>query len=188
MDETGEIKEGEKMKVDDVVNRIKERFECEVKVKEIPCGAKKIKRTHIFVEIKREDFRKFMELLFEIQDYPHFAVISATDLGEQMELLYHFTIDYGKQNDEKTISLRIKLPKNDLRIETITDLIPGAMISEREIHEMVGVEFIGLKDTRHFFLPDNWPEGKYPWRRDETFPNDMLNKLDETWKEGDKNE
>ncbi len=176
------------MKTEDVINMIKNRIDCEINIKEIPCGLKKIKRTNIFVNIKREDFRKFMDLLFEIQDYPHFAVISVTDLGEDMELLYHFTIDYGKQNDEKTISLRVKLPKNDLRIETITDLIPGAMISEREIHEMVGVDFIGLEDTRHFFLPENWPEGKYPWRRDETFPSEMLNKLYETWKEDDKDE
>ncbi|ADD08485.1 NADH-quinone oxidoreductase subunit C [Candidatus Aciduliprofundum boonei] len=176
------------MKTEDVINMIKKRIDCEINIKEIPCGLKKIKRTNIFVNIKREDFRKFMDLLFEIQDYPHFAVISVTDLGEDMELLYHFTIDYGKQNDEKTISLRVKLPKNDLRIETITDLIPGAMISEREIHEMVGVDFIGLEDTRHFFLPENWPEGKYPWRRDETFPSEMLNKLYETWKEDDKDE
>ncbi len=176
------------MKTEDVINMIKKRIDCEINIKEIPCGLKKIKRTNIFVNIKREDFRKFMDLLFEIQDYPHFAVISVTDLGEDMELLYHFTIDYGKQNDEKTISLRVKLPKNDLRIETITDLIPGAMISEREIHEMVGVDFIGLEDTRHFFLPENWPKGKYPWRRDETFPSEMLNKLYETWKEDDKDE
>ena len=176
------------MKMEEIVNRIKERFESEIMVKEIPCGVKKIKRTNIFVEIKREDFRRFVEFLFEIQDSPHFSIISTSDLGEHMELLYHFTVDYGKQNEEKTISLRIKLPKDDLRIETITDLIPGAMISEREIHEMVGVEFIGLKDTRHFFLPENWPKGKYPWRRDETFPSDMLNKLYETWKEGDNNE
>jgi membrane-bound hydrogenase subunit beta len=176
------------MKTEEIINGIKQRFECEVQVKEIPCGVKKIKRINIFVNLKREDFRRFMDYLFEIQNYPHFAIISATDLGEDMELLYHFTVDYGKQGEEKTISVRIKLPKDDLKIETITDLIPGAMISEREIHEMVGVEFVGLKDTRHFFLPENWPEGKYPWRRDETFPEDMLNKLYETWKEGDSNE
>jgi len=176
------------MNKDEIVNGIKKRFECEVQIKEIPCGVKKIKRINIFVDLKREDFRRFMNYLFEIQDNPHFAIISATDLGEEIELLYHFTIDYGKQSEEKTISLRIRLPKDDLKIETITDLIPGAMISEREIHEMVGVEFIGLKDTRHFFLPESWPEGKYPWRRDETFPEDMLNKLYESWKEGSKNE
>ncbi len=176
------------MDTEKLVNMIDERFNAKVAVKEIPCGTKKIKRTSIFVDISTEDFMKFVKFLFEIQDHPHFAVISATDLGESIELLYHFTVDYGKQHQEKTISVRVELPKNDLKIQTITELIPGALISEREIHEMVGVEFLGLKDTRHFFLPENWPGGKYPWRRDETFPQDMLNKLYETWKEGDADE
>ncbi len=176
------------MDTEKLVNMIDERFNAKVAVKEIPCGTKKIKRTSIFVDISTEDFIKFVKFLFEIQDHPHFAVISATDLGESIELLYHFTVDYGKQYQEKTISVRVELPKNDLKIQTITELIPGALISEREIHEMVGVEFLGLKDTRHFFLPENWPDGKYPWRRDETFPQDMLNKLYETWKEGDADE
>lgn len=176
------------MDTEKLVKIMGERFNANIVVKEIPCGVKKIKRTSIFVDISREDFMKFVKFLFEIQDHPHFAVISATDLGDEIELLYHFTVDYGKMYQEKTISVRVKLPKDNLEIQTITDLIPGALISEREIHEMVGVEFLGLNDRRHFFLPENWPDGKYPWRRDETFPSDMLNKLYETWKESDENE
>ncbi len=171
------------MNLDELVNQIKTRFNIEPDVQEIPCGSKKITRKHIYARIKREDFLKFMDFLFEIEEYPHFAIISVTDLGEEIELLYHFTVDYGKKHEEKLISLGVSLPKDDLRIPTITDRIPGALVSEREIHEMVGVVFIGLKDTRHMFLPQNWPEGKYPWRRDETFPEDMLIKLYERWKE-----
>ncbi len=173
------------MNTDEIVKMIKDRFECEPAVQVREVGVKKIRNETIFVRIKREDFRRFIDFLFEIEKYPHFSIISSTDLGDEIELIYHFTVGYGKFNGEKVISVGVKLPKRDLKIETITDRIPGAMISEREIHEMVGVEFIGLKDTRHFFLPENWPEGKYPWRRDETFPNEMLNKLYESWKEGD---
>ncbi len=172
------------MNVEEILGRIRERFDCEITVHSRPCGSKKIEKHTIFVRIKRDDFRSFVKFLFELQDYPHFSVISATDLGEEVELLYHFTVDYGKMHQEKVISICVSLPKSDLKIETITDLIPGALISEREIHEMVGVEFIGLKDTRHFFLDENWPDGKYPWRRDETFPEEMLNRLYETWKSG----
>ncbi len=176
------------MSTDEIVRKIKENFEGEIKIQAREVGVKKVKNETIFVRIKREDFKRFVRYLFEIEEFPHFSIISATDLGEDVELIYHFGVGYGKFNGEKIISLGIKLPKSDLKIETITDLIPGALISEREIHEMVGVEFIGLKDTRHMFLPKNWPEGKYPWRWDETFPEDMLNKLYETWKEGEKNE
>jgi len=172
------------MHVQEILSKINDNFRCEVKLQTRAAGVKRIERHEIFVRIPREKFRDFVKFLFEIQDHPHFSVISATDLGDKMELLYHFTVDYGKRNEEKVITVCVSLPKDDLRIESITDLIPGAHISEREIHEMVGVEFSGLKDTRHFFLPDDWPDGKYPWRRDDTFPGEMVNKLYETWKEG----
>jgi len=174
------------MNAEDIVKKIKENFEADIKVQRKSHGVKKIEEETIFVRIKREDFKKFVRFLFEIEKYPHFSIISATDFGEKIELIYHFSVGYGSFNGEKMISVGVTLPKNDLKIETITDLIQGALISEREIHEMVGVEFIGLKDTRHMFLPPDWPEGKYPWRRDETFPSEMLNKLYETWKEGEK--
>lgn len=176
------------MRIEEIKEKIEKNFDTKIEVKEIPCGVKKMKRTNIFVEVKREDFKKLVKFLFELQSYPHLSIISSTDFGEEIELMYHFTVDYGKQAQEKIVSFRVKLPKTDLKIETITDLIPGALISEREMHEMVGVEFIGLKDTRHFFLPENWPDGKYPWRRDSTFPEDMLNKMYERWKEGDEHE
>ncbi len=176
------------MNSEEIIRKIEEQFQADIKLQKKAHGVKKVEEETIFVRIKREDFKEFVKFLFELEKYPHFSVISATDLGEEVELLYHFAVGYGEFNGEKIISLGVTLPKSDLKIETITDLIPGALISEREIHEMVGVEFIGLKDTRHFFLPENWPEGKYPWRRDDTFPSDMLNKLYETWKEGEENE
>ncbi len=176
------------MNVEELTGRIRDRFRAEVQVRESRSGVKGATRREIYVSIDRSKFRNFVDFLFEIQDYPHFSVISTSDLGDRIELLYHFTVDYGMPGEEKIISVRIQLPKSSPKIETITDRIPGALISEREIHEMMGVEFIGLKDTRHFFLPEDWPEGKYPWRRDDTFPECMLNRLYETWKEGDENE
>ncbi len=176
------------MEVNEMVKIFEGRLNCEVKVQSRKCGVKKIEKHELFVRVEREKFMKAVKLLFEIQDYPHFSVISATDFGEKIELLYHFTVDYGKRNQEKLVTLGVSLPKDDLKIETITELIPGAMISEREIHEMMGVEFIGLKDTRHFFLPEDWPDGKYPWRRDETFPEEMTNKMYERWKEVSRDE
>ena len=176
------------MQPQEIADEIKRRFDCEVKIESRACGIKKFERYAIYARIDRKDFREFIKYLFDIQDYPHFSCISSSDLGERIELLYHFTVDYAKRKQEKIITVCVSLSKKFLRMESITDLIPGAQISEREIHEMVGVEFTGLRDTRHFFLPDDWPEGKYPWRRDETFPENMLNKLHVNWKNGDDNE
>jgi len=131
----------------------------------------------IWIHVEREAFRKAVEHIGTLQEYPHLAIISSADLGDTVELIYHFTIYYGRHLQELSLALRVTLAKNDLRIPTITDIIPGALFTEREIQEMMGVEVIGIPDKRRLFLPDDFPEGVYPWRTDETGPQDLLRVL-----------
>ncbi len=145
-------------------------YEQEVAVK------KNVFRT-IWVYVKREAFRKAVEHICKLQEYPHLAIISSSDLGDSVELIYHFTIYYGHHLEEISLGLRVNLPKNDLKIPTLTDIIPGALFTERETQEMMGVEVVGIPDSRRLFLPDGFPEGVYPWRTDETGPQDILRVL-----------
>jgi len=131
----------------------------------------------IWVYVKREAFRKAVEHICELQEYPHLAIISPSDLGDSVELIYHFTIYYGQHLKELSLGLRVSLPKDDLKIPTITDIIPGALFTERETQEMIGVEVTGIPDNRRLFLPDDFPEGVYPWRKDEKGPHDLLRVL-----------
>jgi len=145
-------------------------YEREVAVK------KNVFRT-IWVYVKREAFRRAVEHICKLQEYPHLAIISSSDLGDSVELIYHFTIYYGHHLAELPLGLRVELPKNDLKIPTLTDIIPGALFTERETQEMMGVEVVGIPDSRRLFLPEDFPEGVYPWRTDETGPQDMLRVL-----------
>jgi membrane-bound hydrogenase subunit beta len=102
-------------------------------------------------------------------DYPHLAVISGVDVGEAVELLYHFFIYYGRgRSCEIKVTMTVSLPKDDLTIDTISGIIPGAVFSEREKQEFLGIEVVGIPDSRRLFIPDHFPQGVYPWRKDET--------------------
>jgi len=141
-------------------------------------AVKKNKFRSLWIDVKKSAFRDAVEHICQLQKYPHLAIISSSDLGADIELIYHFTIYYGEQLQELSLGLRVKLPKNDLSIPTITDLIPGAIFTERETQEMMGVEVVGIPDTRRLFLPEDFPEGVYPWRKDEKGPpEDMLRVL-----------
>jgi len=131
----------------------------------------------IWIYVKREAFRKAVDYICKLQECPHLAIISSSDLGDSVELIYHFTIYYGRHLGELSLGLRVNLPKNDLKIPTLTDIIPGALFTERETQEMMGVEVVGIPDKRRLFLPEDFPEGTYPWRTDETGPQDMLRVL-----------
>ncbi len=95
---------------------------------------------------------------------PHISVISGEDLGENVALNYHFTVGWGERFGEATVTIRTVLPKSDLSIPTITDLLPGAQTSEREKIEFFGIDVVGIPDDRNLFLPED--AAIHPWRKD----------------------
>ncbi len=107
--------------------------------------------------------------------HSHLAVVSGSDQGETIELTYHLTHGWGTPDGETEIHLRTELPKDDPVIDTITDIIPVAVVTEREKEEMLNVDIRGLPDHRHIFLSEKFPGGIYPWRKDEQgIPDDMI--------------
>jgi len=152
----------------------------DIVAKEKPEGTKGALRRTIWMNADREILRDMIRSLIDEIHYPHLSVISGTDEGEKVELQYHIQVYYGERATETTISVRFALPKDDLWIDSICDLIPGALISEREKQEMLGVDVRNIYDSRRYFLPDDFPQGVYPWRKDETgIKPEMVRKLSE---------
>lgn len=56
-------------------------------------------------------------------------------------------------------------------IPSITPVMPAANWAEREARDMLGIEFDGHPEPVRLILPDDWPEGVYPLRKD--FPYDL---------------
>ena len=140
-------------------------------------GVKGRKSKQVWLKIAREALVPTLERLVQIH-FPHVAVIAFTDVGQAVELMYHFYIYWGVPHEEILVTLTVSLPKTDLKVPTITGIIPGALTSEREKQEMLGIEVVGIPDGRRLFLPEDFPLGVYPWRKDETgIPPDMVKNL-----------
>jgi Ni,Fe-hydrogenase III component G len=93
----------------------------------------------------------------------YLAGITGLDLGVeagQIEVLYHFCAG------EAVVTLRVRTPRDSASVPSICDVLPAASFYERELREMMGVEVIGLTNLDHLFLPDDWPDGVYPLRKD----------------------
>jgi Ni,Fe-hydrogenase III component G len=108
------------------------------------------------------DKERYLEALTALRDndLKHLTTITGVDRGEVIEIIYH--IHCG----EALLNLKLALPKTDLEIETITDIFPGAILYERELMEMLGVQVKGHPDPRRLFLSDDWPIGKFPLRKE----------------------
>ncbi len=140
-------------------------------------GVQGRKSRQVWLRIARESLIPTLQRLVEIH-YPHVAVIASADTGAQVELMYHFYVYWGIPHEEILVTFTVALDKTDLKVPTITGLIPGALTSEREKQEMVGIEVVDIPDGRRLFLPEDFPAGVYPWRNDETgIPPGMIKDL-----------
>ena len=146
-------------------------------------GVKGRKSKQAWLKITRESLIPTLQRLVEIH-YPHVSVIACADVGAQVELMYHFHVYWGIPHEEVLVTLTVSLDKADLKVPTITGIIPGALTSEREKQEMLGIEVVAIPDGRRLFLPEDFPAGVYPWRKDETgIPPDMIKDLWATGRE-----
>jgi len=115
----------------------------------------------VYVEIKPDSIVQVASYIFKDLK-ARFNTASGVDLRYHMEILYHFLIE----DINLLISLRVKLQKSKLEIDSISLIFEGANWIEREIHEILGINFRGHPDLRRLLLPDDWPDGVYPLRRD----------------------
>jgi membrane-bound hydrogenase subunit beta len=114
----------------------------------------------IFVKVAPPELVPAVTLLRDKYDCAYLATISGVDKGDTFEFLYHFASPVAN------INLRTEFPKSEPRIASICAVIPGAVLYERELQEMFGVKVEGIPDPRRLVLPDDWPEGQYPMRKD----------------------
>lgn len=91
----------------------------------------------------------------------HLIQISAVDNGEMFELIYNLTGSH-----RTVLSITIELPRDIPEAPTTSDILPPAGIYERQIHDLLGIEFKGHPDLKRIILNEDWPADKYPLRKD----------------------
>jgi NADH:ubiquinone oxidoreductase subunit C len=125
--------------------------------------AKKIESTkprRINIEISRESLLEVAKILKNDFDGHHISTITVLDSGENFELLYHILANGG------LVTLKVFLPRKDPSVETLTGILPGAILYERELHDIMGIEVKNHPDMRILLLPDSWGDKGYPLRKD----------------------
>jgi len=154
----------------------------DIRVEHHAVGAKKRTADHIWFRIHRDDLQDVVKHLMKIE-FPHLAVASGSDLGDEIEVIYHFGIFAQSEYGEVNVNIGARIPKDDPWIDTLTNLIPGALTTEREKQEMLGITVKDIPDPRHVFLAPDFPEDHHPWRRDDKGVEDLIYYVHKTEKE-----
>ncbi|MGO8699376.1 MAG: NADH-quinone oxidoreductase subunit C [Limisphaerales bacterium] len=75
---------------------------------------------------------------------------------------HHFAFD----REHLFCCILAEVPAADPTVESISGVVPAANWAERELSELVGIKLIGHPYPKRLVLPNGWPEGVYPLRKD----------------------
>jgi NADH-quinone oxidoreductase subunit D len=135
----------------------------------------------LFVTVQSERLIGVVKQLKEKFNVTHLSTIITQDQKESYNLLYPFSINLADKKWGKLI-LDIRLDKSDPEIDSIVPEIPGAILYEREVYDMIGVHFVNHPNLHRILTPDSLPSNIYPLRKDISF-KEIREKLAESRKE-----
>ena len=113
----------------------------------------------IYVDVAPENFFAAAKCLFSDLG-ARYAIASGLQTDGGFEVLHHFAFDA----DHVVVSIRGKAGGDPPEFPSITPLIKGAEFIEREMHDLLGINFSGHPNMKRLILSDDWPEGVYPLR------------------------
>lgn len=120
-------------------------------------------RRALMILVGKGSISRAIEVLSKISGGEvHLTTITGADLGgSDVELTYFLWL----MPQRLRVIVKTKLPKNDLKIQSIVNIVPAAVLYEREVYEMLGVTFEEHPKLERLFLPEDWPKDVYPLRR-----------------------
>ncbi len=125
-----------------------------------------VRRTQVrtfWVAIERDALVDAVTTVREKLGIRHLTTIVGEDMRD------HFLLSYV-MSGAAVVVLQLKLDRDKPEVPTLARLIAGAAVYERELHDLFGIVPLGHPDLRRQGLPDDWPEGVYPLRKDAVLP------------------
>ena len=103
-----------------------------------------------YLSAHKSDIRRVVKVLFE--DFgARFLTATGIDNGKNFEILYHFSFDAFNN----IISVRTFIEKGLSFIDSLVGVVgPSLDWAERELHEILGVDFSGHPDLKRLFSSD----------------------------------
>jgi len=143
------------MNTDLVIKNFKEHFDSDI----IEVVKKSEKRAT--VTIKPDAILKAAEYLYKEAGF-RFIIASALHTKRGFEIHYHYSLD----TTELILNIHVILDKKNPQIESLSNMFNASNWIEREIHEILGINFINHPNQEKLISEGNWAEGVYPYRKE----------------------
>lgn len=115
----------------------------------------------VFAETESENLVRVIQAMKDEWGFVNLGNIIGLDSGERFEALYQLYDAKGLVFNLKTFT-----PRENPVLPTVTGVFPAVFLYERELMDLLGILVEGTPPGRRYPLPDNWPAGQYPLRKD----------------------
>ena len=116
----------------------------------------------LWVSLTPEELLPAVTTLREKLSIRQLAVIVGEDVRDAFLGNYVFT-------GPKVVVLQVRINRENPDVPSLATLIPGAIVYERELKDLFGINPVGNPDLRRQAVPEDWPAGVYPLRKDVQF-------------------
>jgi Ni,Fe-hydrogenase III large subunit/Ni,Fe-hydrogenase III component G len=140
------------------LNQLKEKFGPAIQRADLPDDSR------LFVFVGAAAVKAICGHIFRDLDARYVISIGVDDrpFSGKFLVAHNFAFD----RDGVLCSVLVYVPADHPRIDSISDVVPAANWAEREIRDLVGIETVGHPYPKRLVLPDGWPEGVHPLRKD----------------------
>jgi Ni,Fe-hydrogenase III large subunit/Ni,Fe-hydrogenase III component G len=140
------------------LNQLKAKFGPAIQRADLPSDGR------LFVFVEPAAIKPICQHIFRDLDARYVISIGADDrpFSGKFMVAHNFAFD----REHLLASVLTYLPADNPKVDSITGVVPAANWAEREIRDLVGIEPVGHTYPKRLVLPDGWPDGMHPLRKD----------------------
>jgi Ni,Fe-hydrogenase III large subunit/Ni,Fe-hydrogenase III component G len=146
------------MKAREILDKLDDRFGSAILRSDISGDSQ------LIVYVRRESIRDVAQFVFRDLDARYCVGIGIDDRENNQG--FKVAHDFAFDKDNVLLSVIVPLTAEDPTLPSISAIIPAAGWSEREMRDLLGITAEGMINPKRLVLPDGWPDGLHPLRKD----------------------
>lgn len=123
--------------------------------------AEQVRSNRIKITTNPENIRIAVTAARDMLLCDRLVTMSSVDNGRTFELIYHLIGPH-----RMVVSVATELPRDKPEIQSMAEYLLPAGIYERQIHDLLGIYFVGHPDLKKIILNEDWPADEHPLRKD----------------------
>jgi NADH-quinone oxidoreductase subunit C len=143
------------MDTESIIEKFKSKFNSDI----LETVMKNQKR--IIITMRSDSIINVATYLFKTAGF-RFIIASALHTKKGFEIHYHFS----KDSAGLILNIHVILDKDNPQIESLSNMFNASNWIEREMHELLGINFLNHPNQEKLISEGNWAEGIYPLRKE----------------------